>query len=52
MQLCRFYNSLIKLGIVDPTSDIDSAEMITFTLSHARFEEANALYRALAAGRF
>ncbi|VDB95394.1 unnamed protein product [Peniophora sp. CBMAI 1063] len=50
--LCRFYNSLIKLGIVDPTSDIDSAEMITFTLSHSRFEEANALYRVLAAGRY
>lgn len=50
--LCRFYNSLMKLRIVDPTSDIDSAEMFSFTLRHARFEEANTLYRALAAIRF
>ncbi|KAI0632790.1 hypothetical protein C8Q77DRAFT_1119739 [Trametes polyzona] len=48
--LCRFYNALIKLSIVDPASDADSAEMAHFTLRNARFEEANALYRILASG--
>ncbi|CDO75049.1 hypothetical protein BN946_scf184757.g4 [Trametes cinnabarina] len=48
--LCRFYAALIKLGIVDPASDADSAEMAHFTLRNARFEEANALYRVLASG--
>ena len=51
-QLCRFYNSLIKLAIVDPASDADSAEMAHFTLRNSRFEEANALYRVLAMGKF
>lgn len=51
-QLCRFYNSLIKLGVVDPASDADSTEMAHFTLRNSRFEEANALYRALALVRF
>ncbi|KAH9887056.1 hypothetical protein C8Q73DRAFT_657718 [Cubamyces lactineus] len=46
--LCRFYNALIKLSIVDPASDADSAEMAHFTLRNSRFEEANALYRILA----
>ncbi|OSD03750.1 hypothetical protein PYCCODRAFT_1451490 [Trametes coccinea BRFM310] len=46
--LCRFYTALIKLSIVDPASDADSAEMAHFTLRNARFEEANALYRLLA----
>ncbi|OCH88496.1 hypothetical protein OBBRIDRAFT_820155 [Obba rivulosa] len=50
--LCRFYNSLIKLSIVDPASDADSAEMAHFTLLNSRFEEANALYRVLAMGKF
>ncbi|ETW79713.1 hypothetical protein HETIRDRAFT_321869 [Heterobasidion irregulare TC 32-1] len=50
--LCRFYNSLIKLGVVDPSSDADSTEMAHFTLRNSRFEEANALYRALALVRF
>lgn len=47
-QLCRFYNSLVKLSIVDTTSDADTAEMKHFTLRNARIEEANALYRVLA----
>lgn len=51
-QLCRFYNSLINLSIVDPTSDVDSAEMAHFSLRNARFEEANALYRVIAMGKF
>ncbi|THH02374.1 hypothetical protein EW026_g488 [Hermanssonia centrifuga] len=46
--LCRFYNSLIKLNIVDLTDDADTAEMKHFTLRHSRFEDANALYRILA----
>ncbi|TDL26929.1 hypothetical protein BD410DRAFT_783028 [Rickenella mellea] len=50
--LCRFYNSLIKLDIVDPASDADSTEMAHFALSHSRFEEANALYRVLVMGKF
>ncbi|KAI0752102.1 hypothetical protein C8Q74DRAFT_1211665 [Fomes fomentarius] len=50
--LCRFYNSLIKLSLVDPASDADSAEMAHFTLRNSRFEEANALYRVLAMGKF
>jgi len=50
--LCRFYNSLIKLSIVDPSSDADSTEMMHFSLRNSRFEEANALYRVLAMGRF
>ncbi|KAF8890807.1 hypothetical protein CPB84DRAFT_1711306 [Gymnopilus junonius] len=50
--LCRFYNSLIKLAIVDPSSDVDSTEMAHFSLRNARFEEANALYRVIATSRF
>ncbi|KAI0789236.1 hypothetical protein C8Q75DRAFT_793480 [Abortiporus biennis] len=50
--LCRFYASLIKLGIVDPSSDADSTEMMHFTLRNARFEDANALYRILVMGKF
>ncbi|KAF8637461.1 hypothetical protein AX17_002806 [Amanita inopinata Kibby_2008] len=50
--LCRFFNSLVKLSVVDPGSDVDSAEMAHFSLRNARFEEANALYRVLASGRF
>ncbi|KAK2461387.1 hypothetical protein APHAL10511_006611 [Amanita phalloides] len=34
--LCRFFNSLVKLSIVDPMSDVDSAEMAHFSLRHAR----------------
>lgn len=51
-QLCRFYTSLMRLSIVDPASDADATEMVHFTLRNSRFEEANALYRLLAAGRF
>lgn len=45
--LCRFFTSLIKLSIVDVRSEIDTAEMTHFSLAHARFEEANTLYRYL-----
>ncbi|KAJ2916342.1 hypothetical protein MD484_g4033, partial [Candolleomyces efflorescens] len=48
--LCRFFMSLIKLKIIDPRSDTDCAEMSTFCLHHARFEEANALYRVIMHG--
>ncbi|TFK50605.1 hypothetical protein OE88DRAFT_275862 [Heliocybe sulcata] len=51
-QLCRFYHSLIKLAIVDPGSEADSAEMMHFSLRFSRYEEANSLYRVLAAGHF
>ncbi|KAJ7201813.1 hypothetical protein GGX14DRAFT_370817 [Mycena pura] len=47
--LCRFYHSLIKRGLIDVSNDADTAAMAHFSLVHARFEEANALYRALAA---
>ncbi|KAH8114862.1 hypothetical protein DFH11DRAFT_130726 [Phellopilus nigrolimitatus] len=50
--LCRFYNSLIKLGLVDASSDADSAEMAHFALAHAHYEDANALYRVLVMGKF
>ncbi|EKM76655.1 hypothetical protein AGABI1DRAFT_44725 [Agaricus bisporus var. burnettii JB137-S8] len=50
--LCRFFNSLIKLQIVDPSSDVDSAEMMGFTLRCSRFEEANVLYRLFALSRY
>nr|GAT57148.1 predicted protein [Mycena chlorophos] len=49
--LCRFYHSLCKLGLVDVTNDAETAAMTHFALVHARFEEANALYRTLVAGR-
>ncbi|KIY49163.1 hypothetical protein FISHEDRAFT_58464 [Fistulina hepatica ATCC 64428] len=49
--LCRFYASLIALGLVDPSSEIESAEMMHFSLQHARYEESNALYRVLAMSR-
>ncbi|KAJ7639901.1 hypothetical protein B0H17DRAFT_1216761 [Mycena rosella] len=49
--LCRFYASLIKHGLIDPASADDSAAMAHFSLRHARFEEANVLYRVLAGGR-
>jgi CCR4-NOT transcription complex subunit 11 len=53
-QLCRFYHSLIKLSILDPTAsdEIDTTEMAHFTLRNSRFEDANALYRILVTGRF
>ncbi|KAL5520434.1 hypothetical protein ACEPAG_9658 [Sanghuangporus baumii] len=50
--LCRFYNSLIKLGLIDPSSDVQSAEMAHFALAHAHFEDANTLYRVLVMGKF
>ncbi|KAI5119255.1 hypothetical protein M0805_007258 [Coniferiporia weirii] len=50
--LCRFYNSLIKLNLVDPSSDTDSVEMAHFALEHAQYEDANALYRVLVMGKF
>ncbi|KAF8126289.1 hypothetical protein EV363DRAFT_1268546 [Boletus edulis] len=50
--LCRFYSSLLRFSIVDMNSDADTAEMAHFTLRNSRFEEANTLYRLLAAGRF
>ncbi|EJD05028.1 uncharacterized protein FOMMEDRAFT_120314 [Fomitiporia mediterranea MF3/22] len=50
--LCRFYNSLIKLGLIDPSSDVESAEMAHFALAHANYEDANALYRVLVMGKF
>ncbi|KAF8963240.1 hypothetical protein BDZ97DRAFT_1039592 [Flammula alnicola] len=50
--LCRFYHNLIKLSIVDPTSDADSTEMAHFSLRNAKFEEANMLYRVIATSRF
>jgi len=50
--LCRFYASLLRLSVVDVALDADTAEMAHFTLRHSRFEEANTLYRLLAAGRF
>ncbi|KAG8215351.1 hypothetical protein J3R82DRAFT_8947 [Butyriboletus roseoflavus] len=50
--LCRFYASLLRVSIVDMALDADTAEMAHFTLRNSRFEEANALYRLLAAGRF
>ncbi|KAF6749885.1 hypothetical protein DFP72DRAFT_911972 [Ephemerocybe angulata] len=45
--LCRFFLSLIKLQIVDPSSDTDCAEICSFCLHYARFEEANTLYRVI-----
>ncbi|KAL1703995.1 hypothetical protein EV121DRAFT_280696 [Schizophyllum commune] len=50
VHLCRFYHSLIKLGIVDPADEVGSAEMMHFSLRNARYEEANAVYRVLAMG--
>lgn len=50
--LCRFFSSLIKLKIIDPSSDADSAEMAHFSLRCSRFEDANALYRQMAASRY
>lgn len=46
--LCRFYAALMRLGLAD---DADSAAMMHFSLRHARFADANALYRMLVAGR-
>ena len=43
---------MIKVGIIDPASDADSAEMAHFTLRNSRFEEANSLYRIIAMGKF
>ncbi|TEB25394.1 hypothetical protein FA13DRAFT_1637510 [Coprinellus micaceus] len=48
--LCRFFMSLIKLNIVDPNSDTDCAEVCSFCLHYARFEEANSLYRFIMSG--
>lgn len=50
--LCRFFSSLIKLQIIDSSSDADTAEMTHFTLRYSRFEEANILYRHLAMSRY
>ncbi|KAJ8075496.1 hypothetical protein PM082_021126 [Marasmius tenuissimus] len=48
--LCRFYHSLIKLSIVDPEAEDFSIEIKQFSLRYSRYEEANALFRALATG--
>ncbi|KAJ7274549.1 hypothetical protein B0H12DRAFT_1089181 [Mycena haematopus] len=50
VHLCRFYAALLRAGLADPTSDADSAAMAHFSLRHARFGEANALYRLLVGG--
>ncbi|KAN0136541.1 hypothetical protein V8E53_005588 [Lactarius tabidus] len=50
--LCRFFSALLKLHVIDGASDADSAEIAHFALRNSRFEEANALYCALAAARF
>jgi len=50
--LCRFFSALLKLHVVDASSDADSAEIAHFALRNSRFEEANALYCTLAAARF
>ncbi|KAF8207578.1 hypothetical protein K438DRAFT_1931009 [Mycena galopus ATCC 62051] len=50
VHLCRFYAALLRAGIADSTSDADSAAMAHFSLRHARFGEANALYRLLVSG--
>ncbi|KIY71357.1 hypothetical protein CYLTODRAFT_429529 [Cylindrobasidium torrendii FP15055 ss-10] len=49
--LCRFYASLVKLSIVDPTAEEDTIEMASFSLQNSKFEEANTLYKMLVAGR-
>ncbi|KAJ6513408.1 hypothetical protein C8R45DRAFT_963582 [Mycena sanguinolenta] len=50
VHLCRFYAALLRAGFADPTNDADSAAMAHFSLRHARFGEANALYRLLVGG--
>jgi hypothetical protein len=50
VHLCRFYAALLRVGLADPTSDADSAAMAHFSLRHARFGEANTLYRMLVGG--
>ncbi|KAJ6577226.1 hypothetical protein B0H19DRAFT_1118744 [Mycena capillaripes] len=50
VHLCRFYAALLRVGLADPASDADSAAMAHFSLRHARFGEANALYRMLVSG--
>ncbi|KAJ6494657.1 hypothetical protein C8R47DRAFT_974192 [Mycena vitilis] len=50
VHLCRFYAALLRAGLADPASDADSAAMVHFSLRHARFGEANALYRMLVGG--
>jgi len=52
--LCRFYYSLIKLSILDPSAPggINNIEMVHFTLRNSRFEDATALYRVLVTGSF
>lgn len=47
-QLCRFYTALLKLRLIDPSSDADTAAMAHFSLVHSGIAEANALYRTLA----
>ncbi|KAJ7462458.1 hypothetical protein FB451DRAFT_1404257 [Mycena latifolia] len=51
MHLCRFYTSLIKLGLVDLADDADTVAMAHFSLQNARVVEANALYRLLVGAR-
>ncbi|KAF7976560.1 hypothetical protein HWV62_6223 [Athelia sp. TMB] len=48
--LCRFYTSLLKMGILDASSDADSTEMRHFALRNSHFEEAGKLFRVLGAG--
>ncbi|KAJ7158915.1 hypothetical protein C8R46DRAFT_1110759 [Mycena filopes] len=50
VHLCRFYAALLRAGLADATSDVDSAAMAHFSLRHARFGEANMLYRMLVGG--
>ncbi|KAF9007103.1 hypothetical protein BDQ17DRAFT_1351446 [Cyathus striatus] len=46
----RFFTSLIKRGIVDPTSDADVTEVMHFSVRFSRYEDANALYRFIING--
>lgn len=50
-QLSRFYASLLKHGFVSPESEVDTTEIMGFSLQFSRFEEARSLYSTLAAAR-
>ncbi|TFK65301.1 hypothetical protein BDN72DRAFT_773508 [Pluteus cervinus] len=49
--LCRFYSTLVKMGIIDPTSDAECTEMMHFCLQYSKFEECTTLYRTLTQAR-
>ncbi|KAH7105250.1 hypothetical protein BKA62DRAFT_692211 [Auriculariales sp. MPI-PUGE-AT-0066] len=45
--VCRFYSNLIKLRLIDTSSDEQTVEMTAFALAHSSYDDARKVYREL-----